>query len=363
MLSFWLQTPSPFGLIYTQTRIRPTNPADGVTLRDLTVQPATRKRYDAATNKFLSFLQQEGQALPKEKNKMDPLVCEYVEYLWSWGAGRGLARDTLAGLQDLQPNLKNSLPGAWRLLKTWHVNEVPNRALPLPEHIVQAMAGWGFFKGHITFAIFLLVGFYTMLRTGELLGLRSSHLLCESVHNQVLISLGLTKGGKRAGAAESVIVGFEPVVNLVKAWKRQANNLTPLASSPGHWRGCFNESLTALGLESYGFRPYSLRRGGATFWFSKHQCLDRILISSRWRAQKSTRIYINEGLALLTGMNIPVSSSHIRTFHKVYCQTVELLNLLNFLHLSLRPLAEGQGDVVGRRAWEGKRRQKTHAVL
>ena len=202
MLSFWLQTPSPFGLIYTQTRIRPTNPADGVTLRDLTVQPATRKRYDAATNKFLSFLQQEGQALPKEKNKMDPLVCEYVEYLWSSGAGRGLACDTLAGLQDLQPNLENSLPGA--LLKTWHVNEVPNRAPPLPEHIVQAMAGWGFFKGHIkgffkghiTFAISLLVGFYTMLRAGELLGLRSSHLLCESVRNQVLISLGLTKGGK-----------------------------------------------------------------------------------------------------------------------------------------------------------------------
>lgn len=48
------------------------------TLRDLTVQPATRKRYHAATNKFLSFLQQEGQAPPKEKNKMDPLVCEYV---------------------------------------------------------------------------------------------------------------------------------------------------------------------------------------------------------------------------------------------------------------------------------------------
>lgn len=97
-------------------------------------------------------------------------------------------------MQDLQPNLENSLPGA--LLKTWHVNEVPNRAPPLPEHIVQAMAGWGFFKGHITLAISLLVGFYTMLRAGELLGLRSSHLLCESVRNQVLISLGLTKGDK-----------------------------------------------------------------------------------------------------------------------------------------------------------------------
>ena len=126
----------------------------------------------------------------------------------------------------------------------------------------------------------LLVAFYTMLRTGELLGLRSSHLLSESSRQQVLISLGLTKGGKRTGAAESVILGCEPIVRQVKHWKDIARSTTPLALSPGKWRGLFNESLCALGLEDYGFRPYSLRRGGATFWFSKHQSLDRILMAN-----------------------------------------------------------------------------------
>ena len=48
-----------------------------------------------------------------------------------------------------------------------------------------------------------------MLRSGELLGLRSSHVLCAPKDRQVLISLGLTKGGKRQGAAESVILGIE----------------------------------------------------------------------------------------------------------------------------------------------------------
>ena len=127
------------------------------TLRELTVQPATRKRYDHATDLFLSFLQKEGHVLPREKHKMDPLVCDYVEHLWSSGAGRGLACDTLAGLQDLQPNLKNALPGAWRLLKTWHVNEVPNRAPPLPENVVQAMAGWSFFN-HCWWGFILCLG-------------------------------------------------------------------------------------------------------------------------------------------------------------------------------------------------------------
>eukprot|EP00435_Cladocopium_sp_Y103_P025953 s2172_g6.t1 len=160
------------------------------TLRQLTVQPATRKRYNNATDAFLRFLRDEQQTLPHNKAQMDSLVCDYLEHLWSSGAGRALACDTLAGLQDFQPNLRNHLPGAWRLLKAWHVNELPNRAPPLPEHVVQAMAGWAFFKGYVSFGISLIVGFYSMLRTGELLGLRSSHMVSSAAHTQVLISLG-----------------------------------------------------------------------------------------------------------------------------------------------------------------------------
>ena len=43
---------------------------------------------------------------------------------------------------------------------------------------------------------------------------------------------------------------------------------------------CSMNVCPALGLkwiEDHQFRPYSLRRGGATFWFSRHQSLDRIL--------------------------------------------------------------------------------------
>eukprot|EP00435_Cladocopium_sp_Y103_P065105 s581_g27.t1 len=271
------------------------------TLRDLTVQPATKKRYQSAIDQFLHFLSHENQVLPREKSKLDPLVCEYLEHLWASGSGRALACDTLAGLQDLQPGLKSHLPGAWRLLKAWHLNEVPNRAPPLPEHVLHAMIGWAFFHNHVTFGISLLLGFYTMLRTGELLGLRSCHMLTGKGQNQVLVSLGLTKGGKRQGAAESVILGYEPAVLLVKKWKALASSSTPLAKSPAHWRGLFSECLEALKVSKFEFRPYSLRRGGATFWFSKHQSMDRIMVQGRWQAQKTARIYINEGLAILTG--------------------------------------------------------------
>jgi len=291
-------------------------------LSDLTVQPATRKRYRKATDAFFSFLRTGRLGIPTRRDQFDLLLCDYLEHLWSTGIGRGQANDTVAGLQDLQPNLRHHLPGAWRLLKTWAINEVPNRAPPLPEQVVHAMAGWGFFHGHNSFAVSLLIGFYTMLRSGELLGLRSSHVLCAPRDRQVLISLGLTKGGKRQGAAESVILGIESGVAVTQQWKRLTSANTSLARSPATWRSLFTQSLSALGLEKFQFRPYSLRRGGATFWFQKHQNLDRILLQGRWLAHRTARIYINEGLAMLAKTQIDFHNAKLRSFLNIYHQTV-----------------------------------------
>ena len=54
-------------------------------LRSLTVQPATKKRYDMALNRFFSFLDYEHLTLPKQKVQMDSLLAEYIEHLWSSG--------------------------------------------------------------------------------------------------------------------------------------------------------------------------------------------------------------------------------------------------------------------------------------
>ena len=326
------------------------------TLRELTVQPTTRARYNKATDAFLAFLKTEHLELPRNKKDMDPLVCDYLEHLWASGAGRAQASDTLAGLQDLQPNLKSHLPGAWRLLRTWHINEIPNRAPPLPEHVLQAMAGWAFFKGHITFGISLVIGYYTRLRTGELLGLRSSHMTATSGHQQVLISLGFTKGGKRQGVSESVILGFEPAVKLVKQWKLKAHPTTPLAVSPGQWRSLFSKCLEDLCLTKFGFRPYSLRRGGATFWFSRHQSLDKILVQGRWHTQKSARIYINEGLSVLATMKIPVSDPQIHPYLTVFRNTI-----VSPRFGTLEPPQSGRTGGRGKRGYHTNTRAKIFA--
>lgn len=290
-------------------------------LKSLTLQPRTRIRYDKAKTKFYAYLDYNSLELPSQKALLDGLLCDYLEYLWSTGEGRALASDTLAALQDVSPRIKGSIPGAWRLLRTWHANEIPNRAPPFPEKILHAMVGYFLFHEKPRMGLSLLLGFYAMLRTGELLGVRNKDVTLDVQNSTAVISLGMTKGGKRSGAAESVTVAVTEVVRRLAQWKKATPAGSLLCPSPQVWRKSFSEALEALSLDSWEFRPYSLRRGGATFWFSKHGSLDRILLQGRWMAARTARTYLNEGLAVLAEMQLPIKS--LRPFHLVYTNAIK----------------------------------------
>ena len=160
-------------------------------------------------NRFLAFLNEEGLVLPTRREFLDPLVMEYIEHLWTSGEGRGLAADTLASLQDFDAKIRGQLPGARRLVKTWVTRELPNRAPPLPESVLHAMVGWSLYHHHVSFATSLLLCFYGILRAGELLGVTKNRLDVSTALRVVVVSLGLTKAGKRAGVQESVTVGHD----------------------------------------------------------------------------------------------------------------------------------------------------------
>ena len=275
------------------------------TLKSLTVQPQTRARYERARQMFYQFLHENDLAVPKQPHKLDLLLGDYLEHLWASGEGRGRASDTLAAIQDLQPQTKGQLPCSWRLLRAWHVNEIPCRAPPLPEQCLQAMLGWCIFHEEFEFGLSLLLGYYCLLRTGEILDLKSNHIFVTSTTKPAVLSLGLTKGGKRMGASESVSLTVELALVWLKAWKTQCSGSTPLCPSSSVWRAKFNQCIDGIGLGTYSFRPYSLRRGGATHWFSKHGSLDKVVILGRWAAQKTARLYINEGLATIAEMTLP----------------------------------------------------------
>ena len=156
------------------------------------------------------------------------------------------------------------------------------------------MVGWALYHGHFAFATSLLVGFYGARNRVEI----SSKL------RTAVIALGLTKAGKRAGVQESVSLGHDTVFRYVQHWTHLTSPPHKLCPSPPRWRKLFKLCVSSLQLESLELRPYSLRRGGATWWFSQHGNLDRVMILGRWQAQKTARLYLNESRAILAEMQL-----------------------------------------------------------
>ena len=274
-------------------------------LRQLTVQPIRKTRYQQALNDFFEFLKNEKLVLPHSTLLLDRMVGDYLEHLWAAGFGRTVASNTLAGLQDAQPHLKGKLPESWRLLKAWVTHEVTNRAPPMPVDMLEAMVGYALFKGDHAFALTLLLGYYGLLRTGELLSLTGAHVTVKNPRGPAVVSLGLTKAGKRQGAAESITIHIEDVCRRLHQWCATRPDKTLIAGPSHIWRKKFADTLKALSFDKWDFRPYSLRRGGATNAFGQHGSFDKLLIAGRWQSQKTARIYVNSGMAVLAELKIP----------------------------------------------------------
>ena len=274
-------------------------------LKTLTVQPVTRKRYDKALEAFFSYLKQEKLILPTSAVAIDRISSDYLEYLWAKGLGRSEASNFLASLQDAQPHLKGKLSQSWRLLKAWVTNEVPNRAPPLPLDMLEAMVGHALFKDDPLFALTLLVGFHGLLRTGEILGITAGQVAVSKAKGPAVISLGLTKAGKRQGAAESITLHGEDICRRLFQWTQRTRPSQSLAGPSHLWRQKFSKTLEALSFGQWDFRPYSLRRGGATHQFRAHGAFDKLMQQGRWQSLKTARVYINEGLSVLAELRVP----------------------------------------------------------
>ena len=84
-------------------------------LRNLTVQPATKIRYDLALKRLLAWMRDCRMLFPSSAEQVDGALCAYLEELWETGESKARAGDTLAALQNWKPLLRKRLPAAGRL--------------------------------------------------------------------------------------------------------------------------------------------------------------------------------------------------------------------------------------------------------
>ena len=264
------------------------------------VQPHTLVRYCRAATAF--FRQQALLGLPIAATALgfDLQVAAYIDLLWEEGEARGAAGDLLSALQHYVPALRRQLNASWRLHRAWGMRELPTRAPPLPLDLVLAMSGVALRWQFRDVAVLLLLGFNAFLRTAELLGLMSSQLVFSPDGMHAVVQLPETKGTARSGAIESVPLADR---GLVLALRHACAGLKPgdrlLRRTPAHFRMIFDALLEELGCGRHGFKPYSLRRGGATHFFRETGSLDKTADRGRWRDTRTARIYVNTGLSSL----------------------------------------------------------------
>ena len=292
----------------------------GIRLKDFTISARTRARYEAAVSRILPFLEaQESLA------DLDGVVCEWIELQWCRGESLGHIADALSGIHFFRPDLKGCLRQGWRMFKSWRQIEAPQRAPPLTWGIVTALIARAVEKADVVFAAIIGLAFHCLLRTGEFLALQYKDLELSSTTG--ICSLLSSKSGLRTGTEEAVAIRDPLVLNLLRTAQElhqhcPGQRLWP--HSAQSFRDRFRSYLSFFRLCHLGMKPYSLRRGGATFLLQEGVPLDVILLRGRWKSLAVARIYLQDGLSQIPHLRISKSDAARLSVFSAQCPLTAL---------------------------------------
>lgn len=282
-------------------------------LRNLIVSDTTYSRYLHACQLFFQHQLAIQRRYDLHAFELDLELCAYIETLWESGDPRGYATDCLSGLQHFCPQLRQRLPGAWRLVSAWQKHELPCRATPASADVTLAWAGALTLRGAPWAALATMLGFHCLLRTGELAAIQCKDFVVGS--HAIILHLPHTKSGQRFGCTESVVIDDPGLIKLVTCFVQQHQPGDVLCPSPALFRTLFNQAVADVRLPDMPWKPYSLRRGGATALFKQSGSLDATCVRGRWANMRTCRIYINDALQELAAVRItPAQRQRLQTF-------------------------------------------------
>ena len=318
------------------------------TLARAAVGPRVRARYDAAFSVFREYLRVHQRPLHlhayRRVYQLDRRAewdCEMERYIermrgvdsdphdlppkdsaFRFAHGSWSGNLLYCSVVDMYPELKDQLPRALRALVAWHRGEETSPAPPLPKRVAVAQAGYLFAIGEDEAAVCLLTQFDVFVRPAELFSMQRLYLQFNKSNLLAGVGIGLWGTKTSKGVHEHVVVRDPGVCALLYFYYGEASSERYLWSrSPQEFRELFYKALAALGLETYNFRPYSVRRGGATADFAHHQSWDVSCDRGRWANARTARIYLKDALA--TTLEASFTDDILRRISKYYGYTVK----------------------------------------
>ena len=179
----------------------------------------------------------------------------------------------------------------------------------MPWIVAKAMAGLAFQLGHYDVAALLLVGFCFFLRSMEFLTLPIHNVVVNTTTGQVVITLEKTKTSKQF--QQSLVLRHSGLARILQRCLQHLPNQGPIwTATPRVFRDWFTRLLEHFSLHSFGFSLYSIRRGGATHFYTATRDLHYVTLQGRWKDVRTARIYLDDARATLIKLSFPPPVSH-----------------------------------------------------
>ena len=126
-----------------------------------------------------------------------------------------------------------------------------------------------------------------------------------------ILRLPQSKSGLRTGSNEAVALRDRLTLQLLVTWfsvVRPAPGQPLWPHSAQRFRQFFQQYNMFFRIAHLKLKPYSLRRGGATFLLQCGQPMESILLRGRWKSLAVARLYLQDGLSLLPTLKVPAEN-------------------------------------------------------
>jgi integrase len=271
------------------------------------ITPKTRTAYQKALRRLLAWIQKQTGTFPETFEALDELVSEYLNEMYQEGESITYGGYVLSALKRFIPRAKPQLLLSQSYFRNWKKDHVPVRASPLSWHVVRALASAAFCIKRFDLCLCLLLGFIFFLRTSEIMHLKVSDVKIFDTCT-IAINLGLTKTSKHN--EQSLHHRDERLSDIVKFCLHELVDQVYVFDQPV---GLFRENFTSLCnfcfLQDCNFSPYSLRRGGATWYFLATGSFDLVIQRGRWLDVPTARVYISDSQANLIRLSLSAAAN------------------------------------------------------
>ena len=238
---------------------------------------------------------------------VNQLLSDFVNEMFVAKVALWRVKHAVLAVQTHWFNLRYNIPRAWDAIRSWQLSITKSNRTPCPLLVVKAIFGVGLSWGledsglaHFIIPLIILirVGFWCLLRPGEMLQLTVGDIL---FHNDVaVITIRQPKNRRYFGRSQFAVLRDVPSVLWLK-WlcKDLPPSVRLFPSNANVFRKFFKLLLEKLGASGLGISPAGLRPGGCTHYFLDGVAVATLRFLGRWASDSSLNCYIQEAMSVL----------------------------------------------------------------